>query len=113
MTLESNRGKYRKYLPYVFTEHGVLMLSSVLNSQRAVEMNILIMRAFVKMRQLMRHHAPTMKEYKELKQILMLHIANTETRFGDHESRINQIIRVLDNLIEHPKPAKRIGFHAE
>lgn len=46
----------RRYLPYVFTEHGVAMLSSVLNSERAVQMNILIIRAFVKLRELLATH---------------------------------------------------------
>ena len=47
------RGQHRKYLPYVFTEQGVAMLSSVLNSKRAIEVNIAIMRAFVKLRQML------------------------------------------------------------
>jgi len=51
-TLEAGRGKYRKYLPYVFTDQGVAMLSSVLNSERAVQVNIEIMRAFVRLREL-------------------------------------------------------------
>ena len=51
-TLEAGRGKYRKYLVYVFTEQGVAMLSSVLNSERAVQVNIEIMRAFVRLREL-------------------------------------------------------------
>ncbi len=49
----SGRGQHRKYLPYVFTEQGVAMLSSVLNSKRAIEVNIAIMRAFVKLRQML------------------------------------------------------------
>jgi ORF6N domain len=50
-TLETGRGKYRKYLPFVFTEQGVAMLSGVLNSPRAINVNIAIMRIFVKLRQ--------------------------------------------------------------
>jgi hypothetical protein len=52
VTLKAGRGPHRKYLPYVFTEQGVAMLSSVLNSERAVQVNIAIMRAFVQMREL-------------------------------------------------------------
>ena len=51
VTLKKFRGKHRKYLPYVFTEQGVAMLSSVLNSPTAIQVNISIMRVFVKMRQ--------------------------------------------------------------
>ena len=50
-TLKTGRGGHRKYLPCVFTEHGVAMLSSILNSERAVQVNITIMRAFVQMRE--------------------------------------------------------------
>lgn len=50
-SLETGRGKFTKYLPYVFTEQGVAMLSSVLNSDKAIEVNIYIMRSFVLMRQ--------------------------------------------------------------
>src|SRR5437899_7942804 len=50
---ESGRGRHRKYLPYVFTEQGVAMLSSVLNSELAIEANIVIMRVFVRLREMM------------------------------------------------------------
>jgi hypothetical protein len=52
-TLEKGRGKHRKCLPYAFTEQGVAMLSSVLNNERAIKVNIEIMRAFVRVRELM------------------------------------------------------------
>ena len=55
-TLNKSRGKHRKYLPHVFTEQGIAMLSSVLNSERAVEVNIQIKRTFVKLRELMSTH---------------------------------------------------------
>lgn len=53
VTLETGRGRYSKYAPYAFTEHGVAMLSSVLRSNCAVQMNILIIRTFVKLRKLL------------------------------------------------------------
>jgi len=102
----------RRYLPYVFTEHGILMLSSVLNSQHAIDMNIMIMRAFVLMRQYMLRQASKHDEVRELKRLLLLHIENTDGRFAAHDERINEIMRVLNNLIEHPKPRKTIGFSA-
>jgi len=52
-TLKQGRGRHRKYLPYAFTEQGVAMLSSVLNSERAIEVNVQIMRAFVKLREML------------------------------------------------------------
>ena len=102
----------RRKLPYAFTEHGILMLSSVLNSQRAMEVNIAVMRVFVQMRQFVLQSAPHVNEIKELKQMLLLHIENTDTRFNEHGERINQIIEVLNNLIEQPPTRRRIGFHA-
>jgi len=100
----------RRKLPFVFTEQGVAMLSSVLNSQRAIDTNIEIMRAFVKIRQYALQRASHLDEIKELKQLLLLHIDNTDKRFDEHNTRINQIISVLNNLMEHPKPKRKIGF---
>jgi len=100
----------RRTPPYVFTEHGVLMLSSVLNSQRAIDTNIEIMRAFVKIRQYALQRASHLDEIKELKQLLLLHIDNSDKRFEEHNSRIHQIISVLNNLVEHPRPKRKIGF---
>jgi len=57
MTLKAGRGRHRKYLPYTFTEQGIAMLSSVLHSERAVRVNIEIMRAFVHLRQMLSSHA--------------------------------------------------------
>ncbi len=53
---EAGRGRHRKYAPYVFTEHGIAMLSSVLRSKRAVKMNIQIIRAFIRIREITAHH---------------------------------------------------------
>ena len=112
----SNRRGGRRTPPYAFTEQGVAMLSSVLNSSRAIEINVAIMRAFVQMRQLvmrqgMSPQAPTLLEIKELKRMLLLHIDNTDTRLGEHGKRIQQIIEVLNNLIEKPPAKKQIGFN--
>ncbi len=60
-TLEVGRGQHRKYLPYAFTEQGVAMFSSVLNSDRAIEVNIAIMRAFVRLREILNDLARSWK----------------------------------------------------
>ena len=108
----SNGRGGRRTVPYAFTEEGVAMLSGVLRSPKAVEVNIAIMRAFVQIRRFMQHRPAYATEIKELKQMLLLHIDNTDTRLGEHDERIDQIIQVLNNLIEHPTPPRRIGFHA-
>ncbi|OGI00201.1 MAG: hypothetical protein A2Y25_05390 [Candidatus Melainabacteria bacterium GWF2_37_15] len=93
----------RKYKPYVFTEQGVAMLSSVLNSKRAIAVNVQIMRVFVKLRQLA--FQPT-QEIAELRKLLMLYIEK-------NDERVDEIIQVLNNLLESPREQKQIGFRTE
>ena len=86
--------------PYVFTEQGVAMLSSVLNSERAIEINILIMRAFVKLREIISSNKKVEQKLKEI-----------ENKLQEHEEQIVQIIQVINELAA-PPPAekKKIGF---
>ncbi len=99
----SSWGGKRK-LPYAFTEHGVLMLSSVLNSEKAVQVNIQIIRVFNKLKKLT---FEPIQEISELKRRLLLYM---ET--NDH--RINDIIQVLNNLLESPyDETKQIGFKVD
>jgi len=102
----------RRFAPYVFTEHGVSMLSTVLNSERAIEINIQIMRTFVKLRHYALTKPNTNAQIAELRKLLMLHIENTDNKFSKHDKKINEIIIALNNLIEQLKPTKRIGFGA-
>ena len=101
----SNVGKGgRRYLPYVFTEHGVLMLSSVLNSKKAISVNIEIMVTFIKLRQYVLSKSDTNEQIAELRKLLMLY---TEK----NDKRVNDIIIALNNLIEQPPKTKTIGFN--
>jgi len=91
------------HLPYAFTEQGVAMLSSVLNSERAIQVNIAIMRTFVKLRQILFTHKELASKLKELEQKIEKH---------DFEIRsIFEAIRQLMIPIEQPK--KKIGFRVE
>lgn len=74
----SGRGKHIKYLPYAFTEHGVAMLSNVLNSERAIQVNILIMRAFTKLREILLTHKD-----------LAVKIEVLEKKYAKHDQTIN------------------------
>ena len=110
----------RKYRPFVFTEHGILMLSSVLNSDKDIKVNISIMRAFVQLRYyVLAKPEPateprsgegsplgTNVQIAELRKLLMLYIEK-------NDKRVNDIIIALNNLIGQPKPAKRIGFNTD
>ena len=102
----------RRYTPYVFTEQGVAMLSTVLNSETAIEINVNIMRAFVKLRHFTLSQPGTNEQITELRRLLMLHIENTDNKFSEHDEAINQIILALNNLIEKPPKTKTIGFTA-
>ncbi|MBR1753368.1 ORF6N domain-containing protein [bacterium] len=93
----------RRFMPYVFTEQGVAMLSSVLNSDMAIEINVKVIRAFVLLRQYAIAHSSQNQEIAELRKLLMLYIEK-------NDSRVNDIIRVLNNLIQAPPEHKQIGF---
>ena len=105
--------KHSPTTPLVFTEHGVAMLSSVLNSKMAIDVNIRIVRAFIRLRQYAILQSTKNAEIKELRKMLMLHIENTDNKFAEHDETIKQIIGVLNNLIETPRETKKIGFKTE
>jgi hypothetical protein len=87
--------------PYAFTEQGVAMLSSVLKSERAVKVNIAIMRAFVKLRETIDTNRELAKRFSEL-----------ENRVGDHDKEIAAIIEAIRRLMAPAKkPEREIGFH--
>jgi hypothetical protein len=106
----SSWGGKRK-LPSVFTEQGIAMLSGLLNSDVAINVNIQIMRAFVQMRQYALSQFSTNNRVEEIYKTLMLHIENTDYKLSEHDQAISQIIHALNNLIEQPPKKKRpIGF---
>ena len=97
--------KYRSSLPYVFTEHGVLMTANILNSERANIISVKIIKIFVKLRNFALSQSDTNEQIADLRKLLMLYI---ET----NDKRVNEIIIALNNLIEQPKKTRKIGFHA-
>jgi hypothetical protein len=101
-----------RYLPYVFTEQGIAMLSGLLNSEIAIKVNIQIMRAFVKLRHYVLSKSDTNEQIAELRKLLMVYIENTDYKLSKHDKTIEQIIIALNNLIEKPPKTKSIGFNA-
>jgi len=90
----------RTYLPNVFTEHGILMLSSVLNSQQAIQVNIQIVRVFTRLRTLLSEHGELKTE-----------IANIKKKLNNQDKNIELVFSYIDELTEKKaKPRKRIGF---
>jgi phage regulator Rha-like protein len=102
--------KFRSTSPYVFTEQGVAMLAAVLNSQKAIDVNIQIMRAFVKLRHYVFAKSDTNEQIAELRKLLMVYMENTDYKISKHDKAIEKIIIALNNLIEKPPTTKRIGF---
>jgi len=86
--------------PLVFTEHGALMAAGVLNSRRAIEMSVFVVRAFIHMRDAMRSHREIGRRLDQLEQ-----------RVGHHDSAIREILEALRRLTAPPaQPRRRIGF---
>jgi phage regulator Rha-like protein len=104
-TLKKGRGQHIKYLPYAFTEQGVAMLSGVLNSDKAINMNIAIMRAFVEVRKALLKQNDLKEQLKEIKE-----------RLGEHDVQLNNIYDAMENLLDEKAAQRkwdereRIGF---
>ena len=98
----SEHGGRRRSIPYVFTEQGVAMLSSVLRSKRAVQVNVAIMRAFVSLRRLLATNEALARKFAEL-----------ERRLEGHDQAIKSLFDAIRELMSPPvKPRREIGFHA-
>ena len=91
--LNTGRGQHRKYLPYVFTEHGVAMLSSILRSKKAVQVNIAIIRTFVRLREILGTHKDLARKIEE------------------HDRQIAGLFSAVQKLLAAPQPKKNpIGY---
>jgi len=109
VTANENISKVR-FLPYVFTEHGVLMLSNVLNTSKAINMSIQIIRVFNGLRKYTLEKTSKNVRIDELYNFLMLHIENNDYKFSEYDETIKQIVKVLNNLIDQSNETKPIGF---
>ena len=104
-TLKKSRGQHSKYLPYAFTEHGVAMISGILNSDKAINMNIAIMRAFVEIRKVLLKQSDLKEQLKEIRK-----------RLSEHDTQLNQIYDAMENLLDEKaaqrkwEDRERIGF---
>jgi len=100
-TLETGRGRHRKYLPFAFTEHGALMAANVLNSPRAMVVSVFVIRAFVRLRY-------TLASYRELASKLV----ELERKVAGHDEALRELVVAIRELMEPPaKPSRRrMGF---
>jgi len=95
--------KHSVTLPYAFTEHGVAMLASVLNTEIAIKMSIIIIKTFVKLREIISTHKELSYKLSEL-----------EKRIEKHDLDIQEILKALRQLTSEPEePKRRIGFHTD
>ena len=95
--------KFSATLPHALTEHGEVMLASVLNSSRAVEVSIYVVRAFVKLRKALALHGWLARKLLELEQ-----------KLESHDGQIQSLVEAIRELIVPPEiPRRRIGFHPE
>ena len=108
-TLKGGRGQHRKYLPYAFTEHGAIMAATILNSPRAVEMSVYVVRAFVRLREMLSSNRELARRFAQLETRL-------EKKLTEHDRAIGAILSAIRELM-HPKgsvPKRRpIGFTAD
>ena len=102
-TLDTGPGRHRKYLPYVFTEHGAIMAASLLNSPRAVEVSVYVVRAFVQLREFLASNKDLARQLKALEKRI-------EKKLGSQDQAIAGIIDTLRQLMSPVTAKRRIGF---
>jgi hypothetical protein len=100
-TLKTGRGQHRKYLPHAFTEHGAIMAATVLNSPRATEVSVYVVRAFVRLRELLASNKDLARRLEQL-----------EKKLATHDQAIAGLMNTIREMMSPPEPAKkrRIGF---
>ena len=105
LQVSKSRGKFSKYLPYAFTEYGIGMLSSVLNSERAIMMNISIMRALAEIRKIALKQADTLEKLKAIQQ-----------KIAEHDAQLSGLYDAIENILDETAAQRkwenreRIGF---
>jgi len=104
--IQAGRGG-RRYLPYAFTEHGAIMAATVLNSPRAIEMSLYVVRAFVKLREVMASHKDLAKRLDELE-------ARVVPKLDTHDQAITGLLNAIRELTDVPRKGRHgVGFTAK
>ena len=100
-TLKTGRGQHRKYLPLAFTEHGAIMAATILNGPRATEVSVYVVRAFVRLRELLASNKELARRLDQL-----------EKKLGSHDQAIAGLVNTIRSLMAAPEPPRRrpIGF---
>ena len=104
--------KFSPHNPYAFTEHGVVMLASVLNSEQAIAINVQIVRTFVKLREMVTSHKELSVQLNELEKKFIEYTKENSIEQQNQNKKINEIFQCLQYLVEIHKPEK-VGFRAD
>jgi len=111
-SLKTGRGQHRKYLPYVFTEHGAIMASMILNSTRATEVSVYVVRAFVQLREVLASHRDLAQKLEELEQTTEALSLRHDTFAHNTRVQLKQVFDAIRELMEPAETVRKrpIGF---
>jgi hypothetical protein len=111
-TLKPGRGQHRKYMPYAFTEHGAIMAATILNSPRATEVSVYVVRAFVRLREVLASNAELAKRLDDLERSTEAKAMQHDTFARNTRAQLKQVFDAIRELMTPPVPQKKrpIGF---
>jgi len=111
-TLKSGRGQHRKYLPFAFTEHGAIMAATILNSPRATEVSVYVVRAFVRLREVLASNKELSKRLDDLEQTTEAMALQHDSFARNTRAQLKQVFDAIRELMTPPEPQKKrpIGF---
>ncbi len=112
-TLKTGRGQHRKYPPHAFTEHGAIMAATILNSQRATEVSVYVVRAFVRLREMLASNTELAAKLEELEQKTEALALRHDTLAANTRAQLRQVFEAIRELMSAPETKRRpIGFVA-
>ncbi len=111
-TLKPGRGQHRKYMPYAFTEHGAIMAATILNSPRATEVSVYVVRAFVRLREVLASNAELAKRLDDLERTTEALAMQHDSFARNTRAQLKQVFDAIRELMTPPEPTKKrpIGF---
>lgn len=110
-TLKTGRGQHRKFLPLAFTEHGAIMAATILNSSRATEVSVYVVRVFVRLRDVLATHKHLASKLKELEKKTEALALRHDDFAAQTQRRLRQVFEAIRELLRAPEPKRRpIGF---
>ena len=106
-TLKTGRGQHRKYMPYAFTEHGAIMAATILNSPRATEVSVYVVRAFVRLREVLASNKELAKRLDDLEQATEAMGLQHDSFARNTRAQLKQVFDAIRDLMTPPEPLKK------